>query len=85
MKVPAMVKGRGHRAVKLWQVASIAILVFGTVAISIGSWTWFQRNKVQNHDQTEANAAQVAVTTRRPLTAMPTRSPPRWHCSRRRV
>ncbi|HVA02791.1 MAG TPA: GGDEF domain-containing protein [Acidimicrobiales bacterium] len=62
-----MAKGPGHRAVKLWQVAAVAILVVGTLGISVGSWTWFQRNMANNRTETEATAAQVAVTTKKTL------------------
>lgn len=62
-----MVKRQGHGPVRLWQVAAIAILVFGTAGITFGTWTWFQRNKVQNREQIEANAASVAQTTQKTL------------------
>ncbi len=67
VKVLAMVKRRGHGPVRLWQVAAVAIVVFGTVGISLGTWTWFQRNKVENRAEIEANAAQIAATTKKTL------------------
>jgi diguanylate cyclase (GGDEF)-like protein/PAS domain S-box-containing protein len=67
VKVLAMVKRRGHGPVRLWQVAAVAIVALGTTGISVGTWTWFQRNKVENRAQIEANAAQIAVTTRKTL------------------
>jgi len=48
-------------------VAAIAILVLGTVGISVGAWTWFRRNTDHNRAEVEANAAQIAVSTRKTL------------------
>jgi diguanylate cyclase (GGDEF)-like protein/PAS domain S-box-containing protein len=67
VKALAMVRTRGRKPLKLWQVAAVAILILGTVGISIGAWTWYQRNKEHNRAEVEANADQIVVTTKKTL------------------
>jgi len=62
-----MDKMRGRRPVKLWQLAAIAILVFGTTGVILGSVAWYANNKTNNRATLEANAAQIAVTTKKTL------------------
>ena len=38
---------RGRTTVKLWQLAAIAILVFGTTAVVAGSAAWYGKNKIE--------------------------------------
>jgi diguanylate cyclase (GGDEF)-like protein/PAS domain S-box-containing protein len=65
MKALAMVTKRGHRPVRLWQVAAIAIVIVGMLGIGAGTWTWYKRNEEHNRAEVEANADQVVVTTRK--------------------
>ena len=56
-----------RRLMRLWQVAALAILVLGTVAITTGTWFWFQSNKDRNQIESRTTANQVAVATRKTL------------------
>jgi len=62
-----MEKIRGRRPVKLWQLAAIAILAFGTTAVILGSAAWYANNKTHERAALEADAAQIAVTTKKTL------------------
>jgi CHASE1-domain containing sensor protein len=62
-----MAKMRERRPVRLWQVAAVAILVFGTAGITLGTLAWYSTNKHDNRAEVQANADQVANTTRKTL------------------
>ena len=62
-----MVKSRGLRPVKLWQLAAIAIVIFGTTGVTVGTWAWYDSNKNHNGVELRANAAQIAATTKKTL------------------
>jgi len=62
-----MVTKRGHRPVRLWQVAAIAIVIVGMLGIGAGTWTWYKRNEDHNRADVQANADQVVVTTKKTL------------------
>lgn len=67
VKVLAMVKRRRLRPVKLWQLAAIAIVIFGTTGVTVGTWAWYDSNKNHNGVELRANAAQIAATTKKTL------------------
>ncbi len=62
-----MAKMSERRPVRLWQVAAIAILVLGTVGVTLGTLAWYDTNKRHNRTELQANADQIAVTTRKTL------------------
>jgi diguanylate cyclase (GGDEF)-like protein/PAS domain S-box-containing protein len=62
-----MVKMRGHRPVRLWQVAAIAILVLGTTGVTFGTWAWYVSNTGHNRAELQVNGSQIAVTTKKTL------------------
>ncbi|MGA2521311.1 MAG: EAL domain-containing protein [Acidimicrobiales bacterium] len=51
---------RERRVMRLWQVAAIAILVFGSVAVTVGTWGWYVTNRDHNRTQRVSNANQLA-------------------------
>ncbi|HXQ58905.1 MAG TPA: diguanylate cyclase, partial [Acidimicrobiales bacterium] len=62
-----MVKRRRLRRVKLWQLAAIAIVTFGTTGVTMGTWAWYDSNKDHNGVELRANAAQITATTKKTL------------------
>ena len=52
---------------RLWQVAALAILLLGSVAITTGTLVWYRTNQSHNESQSRANASQIAVATRKTL------------------
>jgi diguanylate cyclase (GGDEF)-like protein/PAS domain S-box-containing protein len=62
-----MVKERGGARVKLWQVVAVAILVVGSAGAAAGTWAWYRSNTSHNRAELQANAAQIAVSTRQTL------------------
>ena len=52
---------------RLWQVAALAILLLGSVAITTGTLVWYRTNQSHNESQSQANASQIAVATRKTL------------------
>ncbi len=51
---------RERRVMRLWQVAAVAILVFGSVAVSAGTWGWYVSNRDHNRTQQVDQAKQLA-------------------------